>query len=258
MADVLWQMEAEGRVLTTPEARAGLQTALDQRVSQIADKTVQSLYRDEMRKRFYDAFRARPAFQPQPQRGWQGGGGTKGRGFRQPRTTDPPPDYRPSRPVPPAEKRERVLLAILLNHPELFDEVGETLGDTSFSVESLETLRQAVVFALSQNPGLDAAGLGSHLCEIGFSGFEDLIGSAVYVHAPFARPDSTLEEARLGWRDVGGQAHIRHVRAELLEAAQALARETSVDNLARLRALQREAEAGAEEIDNADLDLPRP
>ncbi len=36
-------------------------------------------------------------------------------------------------PVRPAKGRERVLLATMLNHPELFEEFGEALGEVQFT-----------------------------------------------------------------------------------------------------------------------------
>jgi DNA primase len=252
LADVLWQMEAEGRAVDTPEARAGLQAALDERVGTINDRTVQSLYRDEMRRRFYDKFRARPAFQ-QPYQARPGGQGRfGGRNFRQPRNTDPPPDYQRSRPRPAREGRERVLLATMLNHPELFEEFGEALGEVQFLAQPLDLLRQAVVSVLVEHPGLDAAALGSHLTSKGFSDLEDAVGAASFLYA-FARADATLDQARRGWADVWGQTYCDHIRSERQEATQSLARDLNMDNWSRLKALQ-EAEAGAAEFDD-DPDL---
>jgi DNA primase len=252
LADVLWQMEAEGRVLDTPEARAGLQAALDERVGTINDRTVQTLYRDEMRRRFFEKFRARPAFQ-QPFQPRQGGpGGFRGRGFRQPRNTDPPPDFQRSRPRPAREGRERALLATMLNHPELFEEFGEALGEVQFTLQSLDLLRQAVVSALSEHPGLDAAALGSHLSAKGFSNLDDAVGTASFLYA-FARAEATLDQARRGWSDVWGQTYCDHIRSERQEATQSLVRDLNTDNWSRVKALQ-EAEAGAAEFDD-DPDL---
>ncbi|EWY38875.1 DNA primase [Skermanella stibiiresistens SB22] len=250
LADVLWRMEEEGRVLDSPEARAGLQAALDERVGMIADRTVQTLYRDEMRNRFFERFRARPGFKPSQR--FAGGSGFKGKGFRQPRNTDPPQDFQRSRPRPAREVRERVLLATLLNHPELFDEVGESIGGVEFSLASLDVLRQAVVSTLSEHPGLDAAGLGSHLTGKGFSDLADAIGPASFLYA-FARPDATLEHARRGWYDVWGQTYTDHIKSERREATQSFARDMNADNWSRVRALL-EAEAGAAEFDDPDLE----
>ena len=213
---------------------------------------MQSLYRDEMRRRFYEKFRARPAFQ-QPFQGRQGGPGRfGGRNFRQPRNTDPPPDYQRSRPRPAREGRERVLLATMLNHPELFEEFGEALGEVQFLAQPLDLLRQAVVSVLVEHPGLDAAALGSHLTSKGFSNLEDVVGAASFLYA-FARAEATLDQARRGWADVWGQTYCDHIRSERQEATQSLARDLNMDNWSRLKALQ-EAEAGAAEFDD-DPDL---
>ena len=140
----------------------------------------------------------------------------------------------------------------MLNHPELFEEFGEALGEVQFTLQSLDLLRQAVVSALSEHPGLDAAALGSHLTAKGFSNLDDAVGSASFLYA-FARAEATLDQARRGWSDVWGQTYCDHIRSERQEATQSLARDLNTDNWSRVKALQ-EAEAGAAEFDD-DPDL---
>lgn len=145
-----------------------------------------------------------------------------------------------------------MLLATMLNHPELFEEFGEALGEVQFLAQPLDLLRQAVVSVLVEHPGLDAAALGSHLTSKGFSNLEDVVGAASFLYA-FARAEATLNQARRGWADVWGQTYCDHIRSERQEATQSLARDLNMDNWSRLKALQ-EAEAGAAEFDD-DPDL---
>src|SRR5262249_44454814 len=49
LADVVWDMETEGRPVDTPERRASLQRAVEQRVAAIVDPVVRDYYRTEMR-----------------------------------------------------------------------------------------------------------------------------------------------------------------------------------------------------------------
>jgi DNA primase len=122
-----------------------------------------------------------------------------------------------------------------------------------FFNHSLDLLRQGVVSALSEHPGLDAAALCSHLSAKGFSNLDDAVGSASFLYA-FARAEATLDQARRGWSDVWGQTYCDHIRSERQEATQSLVRDLNTDNWSRVRALQ-DAEAGAAEFDDDDPDL---
>ena len=50
LSDVVWDMETEGKVADTPERRASLQRAVEQRVAEIADPVVRDYYRTDMRE----------------------------------------------------------------------------------------------------------------------------------------------------------------------------------------------------------------
>ena len=267
LSSVLWDMEAQGRALDTPEDRAGFEAALEERVRLIADKAVQSYYRQEIRQRLRDSFQARRP--PRP----EGGGGAPMRGGfgpapiavtpdpaarvsyaefkprpfrgRQPSVLPQPREVRVTKRAMPFLKhnRERVLLAILLNHPGLFDGVAEQAVFASSGEGRYHQLWRAVVSALTHDSMLDAQALYSHLCDLGFSrSLDELLGAAVDDHAQFARPQATLEEARRGWDHVWGIALDEHLESELEEAKQALARDTSEANWLRLQSVKRELE----------------
>ena len=51
LSDVVWDMETEGKAADTPERRASLQRAVEQRVAEIADPVVRDYYRTDMRSR---------------------------------------------------------------------------------------------------------------------------------------------------------------------------------------------------------------
>ena len=65
LADLVWDMETESKALDTPERRASLQSALRQRVDQIADPIVRRYYGQEMWDRLQRSREARqPAWRP--------------------------------------------------------------------------------------------------------------------------------------------------------------------------------------------------
>src|SRR5262249_60461635 len=64
-AEMVWEREAEGGAPDTPERRASLQRAVEQRVADIADPVVRDYYRTDMRARLARLRRAdAPAWQP--------------------------------------------------------------------------------------------------------------------------------------------------------------------------------------------------
>lgn len=246
LAAVVWEMETASRRTDTPEARAGLQAALEARVEQIADKTVQSFYRDEMRGRIREAFgwnKKRAPFVPQLRR--PGGGDRYGRNARPggPSSMElASAQFRTGRAKPGAGMRERLLMATLINHPQLFEEQGESFAQIPFAAGPLDELRHGVIEVLSRNSALDAAELYSHLCSAGFSSIlDDLLGDPIVLAAKWARRDAPIEKARDGWRDAAArQGQSAFVRAELKQAEQALAREYNDVGFARMEGLRRE------------------
>jgi DNA primase len=283
LSQVLWDMEAQGRALDTPEDRAGFEAALEERVRQIADRGVQAHYRAEMRQRARDAFAPRRAASGPGASPGAGGGGWRPSGrpgpvplpaapgertvyaeeparpFRDARRTGPLPPPRRirvlSRQMPlGAERRERVLLLLLVNHPWLFEEVGEQAMEADWPDTELRPLWRAVVSVLSRNSGLDARALCVHLCDLGFSRvLDELLGAGAYGHAKFARPEASPEEVRDGWGNVWSYAREGQLEAELDEATQAFARDPTEANWTRLQALTREVEAARTGGEDPDL-----
>lgn len=251
LAEAVWRMETETRRSDSPEAKAAIKAALDHRVETIADPTVRMFYQTEMRSRVATAF-APPPRERGPFRvdtGFRGRWepprrhipGTPGR------RTSPGPEH-PIRDRGVADREgiaERLLLAALLNHPEMFDEVGESLGLTPFTPGPNEDLRRALLARLGDEErderGLDGAELCRHLCSNGFAATLDvLLGDETYVHGAFARPRTPLNEVRGGWWITWRGLHADHVRAELREAERVFNLDASEVNFARVRALTRE------------------
>lgn len=274
LSEAVWRMETEGKPTGTPESKAAVKAALDSRVGQIADRDVQSFYRTEMRRRVDEAFAPPPRQRNDrgpwvPGGSWQGGGQGGGRFGQQTRRhtpglpglrTAPPPGHRRRNPGNLAAARERVLLAVIINHPELFDELGESLGMLPFPDRELEELRQAVIGLLAErrenDSGLDAASLCRHLSSAGYDTIvRSLLSESTYVHAGFARPDASSLDAKRGWWPTWHHLHHRQVMADLREAEAALARDNSEANFARVVALQQEViRSGMGMTDDEDLD----
>jgi DNA primase len=148
LADVVWEMEAEGRATDTPERRASLQRAIEQRVADIADPMVRDYYRTDMRARLARLRRADvPSWQP------------RRRSFR-----DAAPDQAPfpagatarRAADPEGSHQARALLGALIERPALLHVLAEDLAALPVAYPELARLRSGLLDALALAPaGLD-------------------------------------------------------------------------------------------------------
>jgi DNA primase len=203
LIDAIWQFATDGRPLTTPEQRAGLWAELEAQFRAIADGQVQTLYRVELRRRFDALFMQTRSF---------------GRRDRQkpfgkhsdPRQSGP----RPTGVRPGAMLEGRIMLAMMVNHPFLFDELSETFAEMTLPV-AWEPLRQAIFDALSGQT-LDAQALGLHLSASGhMSVLDDVLGPATTGRAGFVKAGTPEDQVRAGWLDVWSRSHSRNLDREL-------------------------------------------
>jgi DNA primase len=149
LSEVLWRMELGGRPVATPEARASMEERLRHHARRIEDPTVRahflSAFKDRLWKRFRQAS-AHPGQAPSAVIEADAGPGTV---------------------LDAVARREQVLLALFLKHPEIFDDMGEDLGAMELSSADNERLRQGVIDILIDSPGLDSASLEQRLAAAG-------------------------------------------------------------------------------------------
>src|SRR5258708_5362888 len=147
---VVWTREAEGKPADTPERRANLQRAVEQRVAEIADPMVRDYYRSDMRSRL-SRFR-RPEGVP-----WQPG---FRRGFRGP---EPAPFAAGSAAQRSGtdldgSRQARALLGVLIERPALLHVLAHDLAALPIAHPELARLRSGLLDALSMAPsGVDPA-----------------------------------------------------------------------------------------------------
>jgi DNA primase len=197
LIDAIWQFASDGRVLTTPEQRAGLWAELDAQVRAIGDAQVQQLYRVELKRRFDALFMPVRSFAGRDRRRPAGNSGPR------------PPGVRPS-----ATVEARIMLAMMVNHPFLFDEFSETFAELPLPV-AWEPLRQAIFDALAAEP-LDARALGIHLRSSGHAAIlDDVLGPATTGRAGFVKADTPEDQVRAGWLDIWSRSHSRNLDREL-------------------------------------------
>lgn len=189
LSEFIWQTHQAAHAGQTPESRAALQKALMDDASRIGDSIVQQHYRDMFKDKLAQAFRPpRQSFRPSPY------------SSKKPAS----PALRVSR---PASKRAQmgiyILLAVLLNYPDLFDRLEEDLAALDLqNAHDLETLREDIILAHIHTPDLDSHSLKSHLSSIGHENtLNRVLTESVYIHAGFARPGGDSLKAINGWSD---------------------------------------------------------
>ena len=201
LSDVLWQIESGGRVPKTPEQRASLQRRLNDHIRTIDDPLVRRHFGRAFGERIWQRARAGPSDrEPTP-------------------SFDFDPALASDVPIDKDRLCRHILLAVLINHPEIYDEAAERLGTVVLADDELDRLRQHVLAALAREPDLDSHGLEYQLRKSGFSGSLDgLLSAHLYDRALFARRQASREAAIAGWEETFNQLCDRALKAELREA----------------------------------------
>ncbi len=261
MIDVIWDVTIAGRPLKTPEDRGNFISAIKQRVARIAHEGLRQLYNDEVQKRIKNLFQPPQQQANTENRGnYAKGGKWGGNGKWRP---PEPPAMMLSRRQPPDARllREKTLLALILNHPQLFNEFGEDFAQIGFQSAAHEALRQRIIAILSldSHEPLDATELYRHLSSSDDGGFEaepdaealaDILSEGTYVHAGFARPGRNLEEARQGWKSIWNKHLQEQLQADLQNASRRYAEDATDENLTRLMALRSQIESMVADMNN--------
>ena len=247
LAEVLWRGSAGGRPLDTPERRAGLRRDLGRMAAEIRDETVRAYYRQYFDERLDDLF---------------GGGRGSKPAARGPRRSDRRGAFTieklPARhslgqgSEAQSVRRERLLTAVLLNHPVLLEEVWEDYASLTLSSPALDSLRNAIIKQAGLGEPLDIAGLKDNLSDSAQADLMSLCGPNAANLEPFARPEADLNEARAGWVQTFGLHRLEGLRLDLNAAAAVLAQDMTEENYARYLALKREFDRAQGEATSLD------
>lgn len=192
LIDFLWLSHTQGKDFSTPEARAGLNKTIDDEVLRISDRDVQHYYRQAFREKIRNTFGGFNAYN-------KGGYNNKGgkfqkRGQNEPVTSLRRPSFQKGRNV------KMALLACLINHPQIFDEVEERIGMLDMVENRMNLVRQSVLNHLIENHEMTREALIETLQEEGFGDcLRAILNDSVYTHAGFARVNSPDEDISRGW-----------------------------------------------------------
>jgi DNA primase len=200
LVQLLWQAETEGKDLSTPERRAGLEQKLREMVEQITDRTVADYYKDSFRERVQDNFKRRPPPSEGRAPGPRGPGPFSGRGGGRFKTPFKPLPGTPDAILPSTQAsalvraglaqalhaREMELGRLLTECPEIALLEGESLAGLDLKDPSLDRLRHELLNLAASGSSLEKAGVQTHFTR---KGMADLL-------ARFAGPAVEDEDPR--------------------------------------------------------------
>ena len=232
LAEVLWRAASSGD-FSTPERQAGLRQEVFALAARVRDATVRDYYKNFFTAKLDAAFGATSG---------------QGRQFRSGRRPGP----WPTKKLPPAlglggdgkdTRRVRVLLATVLNHPEILDHVFEDLCGLQISDPELDKLSNEIIDIAGPGGPLDFDQLKTHLDNRGYAGaVARLIGPKAGLAERFAGRQASVLDAEAGWRETLDFHGASARRAEVEAAAKALGENMTETEFARFAALKAETE----------------
>jgi DNA primase len=231
LAEVLWAAETAHPV-ETPEQRAALEHRLEERVRSIADRSLQQHYRAFFRDRLYKAFR-----QPRPAAGRWVRGRPAGPNVGISLNATPAFEGKPQvAPTPLRRRQQELLLALLLNHPFLLEEVTEDLTGLRLPDPHLDKLCHEILRLHALYPDLDAVRLKLHLTESGYARVvQGVLSPQVLKHGAFVRPEADAETVRMGWSHIREQLQQPRLKQDLADAEQDFVKDFREETWARLQ-----------------------
>ena len=216
----------------SPEGWAQLRNRLDETARAIPDRALADTYRSALRDRWYQDRRSASGAAFSASRG-SAASGKPWRGA-QPPPVPIGPRPRLSEETQDAE-RGRVLVAILLTHPELLRDLEEPLQMLDLP-EPLTQLRDALRAWLETHPVLDSEALNAHLRRLGY----DILVSAVLDARPLpacAMAGAAPADAASHWWQIYGFMRGPHLEADLRRAERDFVAEPTEANQRKLIAL---------------------
>lgn len=134
---------------------------------------------------------------------------------------------------------ERLLLAILINHPNLLGEISDDFASLEFKEVHLHEMREAILSFYAEGI-LNKIGLKDYLLHKGFENeVAAILSPQVLIHGAFAKSSASLEEAREGWREIFNRIQNTLGKNDLKAAQDHLAEEMSEKAWQRLKMLKK-------------------
>lgn len=133
---------------------------------------------------------------------------------------------------------ERLLLAILLNHPQIINELSDELAEIDFKDKRHQELRDAILQCYVEKP-LDVESVRAYLVDKGFEQeVKTLLSPQVLIHGAFAKASAPLEEVQRGWKEIINRLQALSSQNDLKAAKEDLAEQMSDKTWKRLKVLK--------------------
>jgi DNA primase len=242
LVDVIWKAEVSAGKHDTPERKADLDRRINVRLAQIEDPGVKHYYQETLRQRLRDLFSA----------GRRSGGRNQWQNRRSGGRFDASgrakiaPGLRARGDIGAMKaQQERMLLATLVNHPDLLPDSVEALNEISLQSKELDTLLRVILNLAVTKPVLDTRELQRHLIQRGHeTPLGQVLHPQVYRQASFAAPDATIADARAALEEILARFRRERLVADRAAAKDELADDNNVTKSRKLLELVRE-ESGA-------------
>lgn len=213
LADTLFDMLAEGADRATPEGRAAFRKRLEAAAHTIEDRSLAGEYRSALVDRLF----------AEKRRSFGAGNGKPARPVSLPR---PPIDAEAI-----AQRRARLLTAMLLRHPELLPDLEEAFGSLALP-EDCAGLRAAMSAWLHGAETLDSSDLLNHLTQLGLRDNADRIGATIPQRSA-TKEAASLLELEASWYENYGLLNLDRLREECAEQERRLAQNMTHENQAK-------------------------
>ena len=242
MAQVVWERALAANDRSTPERRAMFERELRTLIRLIQDETVQKHYMADVQARLAALFgstvrRNQSGFMP---RGPRLKYGQKAWEVPQPPSQNLKNLASKAGFASTAERRERMILLSLVNHPELLHEIWGEFAATEFTSRELDSLRATILDTASAQENLETVALRGHLVSRGFGSLLDrLEDQAKRLNEWFLGPAAAPDDARTGLRQMIALHHKAVTLDRELKAAEAaFASEPTEENFNALVAVR--------------------
>ena len=260
LSDILWQRALDGNDRSTPERRAQFERDLRNLVNVIGDDVVKKHYLADIGARLQALW--------QPANGeWRMANRGRPRSPRSPFDTRHSPFAKPWDIAQPAsaqlkrlaasssfhrgaERRERMIVLSVINHPELLNEFLDEIAGLELTTPELDSVRTQIIDSAALGFGLDGTDLRSHLIAKGLGSLLDRLETqAKRLNEWFLGSGAAQDDARTGLRQMIA-LHRKTVtlERELRVAEAAFAADPTEENLNALNAVREQlsSHAGAE------------
>ncbi len=243
LAEMLWLRETADARLDTPERRAALEAKFGDILRAIQDETVRRHYRDDLRERLANLFA--PARAPAQVRNFEPrrGGNRPLPGPRETLSTRSSklassPLVRGNLSAIPT--REALILLAVCNHPWLLKDYAEELADLEFAHKDADSLRRAILDAVSEEAADDRETLIERLSASGVEELKTRMDRAISHRGDWpVRPEAAREDVIAWWHQIVSlHRRKRTLSRELKEAERVLGADPTEANFAKLKDVQ--------------------